>query len=122
MKQEHVDNRCLICQIPDELPDYVSDSRLNRVGIVGGLYLLIGFTQWTINIIVGERILEDHFRNFMDLCSISNISVLALTRAQFGYYIHGRSVHGYSDANMKEMNMMLQRERVGRMLGETTHD
>lgn len=28
----------------------------------------------------------------------------------FGYYIHGRSVHGHADTNMEEMNMNLKRE------------
>lgn len=37
--------------------------------------------------------------------------MLALVHSHRGHYIHGRSVHGYSDANMKQMNDMLQRER-----------
>lgn len=85
---------------------------MTRFAIAATLYLLIGFVQWTLNVLIIERIFVDHFRNFMDLCSISNISVLALYQPQFGYYIHGRSVHGHADTDMAEMNQMLKRERV----------
>ena len=36
-----------------------------------------------------------------------------LSHRCFGYYIHGRSVHGHADTNMEEMNMNLKREAVG---------
>ncbi|XP_023961010.2 meckelin isoform X2 [Chrysemys picta bellii] len=38
------------------------------------------------------------------------ISVFLLSHRCFGYYIHGRSVHGHADTNMEEMNMNLKRE------------
>lgn len=48
--------------------------------------------------------------NFVDLCSVSNISVLALTDELYGYYIHGLSPHGTTDVNMRDMLMNLERE------------
>ena len=57
-----------------------------------------------------RRFIEDKLLNFIDLCSVSNISVLILTDHQFGYYIHGLSPHGTTDVNMKEMLMNLERE------------
>ncbi|TSK20226.1 Meckelin [Bagarius yarrelli] len=57
-----------------------------------------------------ERFVEDKIRQFVDLCSISNVSVLLLSLRCFGYYIHGRSVHGHADTNMEEMNSNLKRE------------
>lgn len=89
-----------------------------------------------------EHFVEDKIRQFVDLCSISNvsrndpviyfkhficvktfhirgfvcvslqISVLLLSHRCFGYYIHGRSVHGHADTNMEEMNANLKRESV----------
>lgn len=90
-----------------------------------------------------EHFVEDKIRQFVDLCSISNvsenatdmfqsfsvwgkktsytsrsctrlfqISVLLLSHRCFGYYIHGRSVHGHADTNMEEMNNNLKREAV----------
>ena len=40
------------------------------------------------------------------------VSVLVLSHRCFGYYIHGRSVHGHADTNMEEMNANLKREAV----------
>lgn len=84
---------------------------MSRFAINISFYLLIGFIQWAAQIIFFEKVI-DPFHNFMDLCSISNISVLAMTHSLYGYYIHGRSVHGLADTNMQEMNIFLQREKV----------
>ena len=48
--------------------------------------------------------------NFIDLCSVSNISLLVLTDELYGYYIHGLSPHGTTDVNMRDMLMNLERE------------
>jgi meckelin len=57
-----------------------------------------------------QRFVEDKLLNFIDLCSVSNISVFMLLYDHYGYYIHGRSPHGNTDVNMKEMLMNLERE------------
>ncbi|CAI2357132.1 unnamed protein product [Caenorhabditis sp. 36 PRJEB53466] len=75
-------------------------------------YLTLALIQVLAQVLVVERVITDPFHNFVDLCSISNISVLSLTHSLFGYYIHGRSVHGKADTGMNEMNEFLQRERV----------
>lgn len=46
------------------------------------------------------------------LCVSMQISVLLLSHDCFGYYIHGRSVHGHADTNMEEMKNNLKREAV----------
>ncbi|XP_064298483.1 meckelin isoform X2 [Phalacrocorax carbo] len=58
-------------------------SRILRFGVSAALWLAIAFLQ---------------------------ISVFLLSHSCFGYYIHGRSVHGHADTNMEEMNMNLKRE------------
>lgn len=35
-----------------------------------------------------------------------------MSHLQFGYYIHGKSVHGHADTDMKEMFEQLKREEV----------
>ena len=35
-----------------------------------------------------------------------------LANRQYGYYIHGRSVHGKADTDMLDMNIMLKKEEV----------
>uniref|UniRef100_A0A8C6X577 Transmembrane protein 67 n=1 Tax=Naja naja TaxID=35670 RepID=A0A8C6X577_NAJNA len=68
------------------------------------------FSQVVYFSVIYERFIEDKIRQFVDLCCMSNVSVFLLSERCFGYYIHGRSVHGHSDTNMEEMNMNLKRE------------
>ncbi|PAV79671.1 hypothetical protein WR25_24920 isoform B [Diploscapter pachys] len=84
---------------------------LTRLAVVFPLYLLIAFIQWIVQVIIVERFIADRFHNFIDLCSVANVSVLSLTHPLHGYYIHGRSVHGTADTGMGQMNDFLQRER-----------
>ncbi|CAB3403769.1 unnamed protein product [Caenorhabditis bovis] len=84
---------------------------MSRLAVVLFYYLLIAAIQWILQVLIVERIIVDPFHNFIDLCSVSNISVLSLTHSLYGFYIHGRSVHGKGDAGMSEMNIFLQRER-----------
>uniref|UniRef100_A0A8D0HDF1 Transmembrane protein 67 n=1 Tax=Sphenodon punctatus TaxID=8508 RepID=A0A8D0HDF1_SPHPU len=77
-----------------------------RYGVSAALWLviIIFFSMFY------ERFVEDKIRQFVDLCCMSNISMFLLSHTCFGYYIHGRSVHGHADTNMEEMNMNLKRE------------
>ncbi|KAM8826582.1 meckelin isoform 1-T1 [Synchiropus picturatus] len=81
-----------------------------RYGLASALWISIGFLQVMFFTLIHEHFVEDKIRQFVDLCSISNISVLLLSHRCFGYYIHGRSVHGHADTNMEEMNNNLKRE------------
>lgn len=72
--------------------------------------------QFLAYIIFYQRFVEDKILNFIDLCSLCNISVFILYDNQYGYYIHGRSPTGTTDVNMKEMRDRLSREvdqRIG---------
>ncbi|KAM4600377.1 meckelin [Polymixia lowei] len=81
-----------------------------RYGLAATLWLCIGLLQVLFFSVFHERFVEDKIRQFVDLCSISNISVLLLSHRCFGYYIHGRSVHGHADTNMEEMSTNMKRE------------
>ncbi|KAK1331917.1 hypothetical protein QTO34_007593 [Cnephaeus nilssonii] len=85
-------------------------SRILRYAVSSTLWLVIGMIQIVFFAVFYERFIEDKIRQFVDLCSMSNISVFLLSHKCFGYYIHGRSVHGHADTNMEEMNMNLKRE------------
>ncbi|XP_077454683.1 meckelin-like [Stigmatopora argus] len=85
-----------------------------RYGLSATLWLCIGLLQVIFFTVFYEHFMEDKIRQFVDLCSISNISVLLLPQRCFGYYIHGRSVHGHADTNMEEMNNNLKREAESR--------
>ncbi|XP_061676780.1 meckelin-like [Syngnathoides biaculeatus] len=81
-----------------------------RYGLSATLWLGVGLVQVIFFTVFYEHFVEDKIRQFVDLCSVSNISVLLLPQRCFGYYIHGRSVHGHADTNMEEMNSNLKRE------------
>ncbi|KAL2715557.1 meckelin [Vespula squamosa] len=56
--------------------------------------------NYLISIIFYERFIKDQMQQFVDLCSIANISVFILEYNYYGFYIHGRSVHGFSDTDL----------------------
>ncbi|XP_073085932.1 meckelin isoform X5 [Manis javanica] len=85
-------------------------SLILRYAVSTVLWLVIGIIQIVFFAVFYERFIEDKIRQFVDLCCMSNISVFLLSHKCFGYYIHGRSVHGHADTNMEEMNMNLKRE------------
>ncbi|KAM4736601.1 meckelin [Anableps anableps] len=86
-------------------------SLILRYGLAATLWLCIGLLQMIFFTVFYEHFVEDKIRQFVDLCSVSNISVLLFVNRCFGYYIHGRSVHGHADTNMEEMSNNLKRER-----------
>ena len=54
-------------------------------------------------------------QEFMDLCSVSNISVFILDGLLHGYYIHGLSPIGKADVNYDELFLFLKNEGSGAM-------
>ncbi|XP_051054068.1 meckelin isoform X2 [Phodopus roborovskii] len=93
------------------MSDYIAPySRILRYAVATAIWLVIGMIQVFFFAAFYERFIEDKIRQFVDLCSMSNVSVFLLSHRCFGYYIHGRSVHGHADTNMEEMNMNLKRE------------
>lgn len=47
-----------------------------------------------------NNLIEDKLQQFTDVCSLANISLFAMAQSNFGYYIHGKSAHGFSDTDM----------------------
>ncbi len=74
------------------------------------LFVFLAIIQYLVYVVFYQRFVEDKLLNFIDLCSVSNISVLLLIDNRYGYYIHGRSPHGTTDVNMKDMLINLERE------------
>lgn len=57
------------------------------------------------------------FQEFMDLCSVSNISVLIMDQHYHGYYLHGKAPWGRSDLIMSELKEKLDSEQLGETRG-----
>ena len=95
----------------DRATDYVGEPNLClRIAVIGLLYFLIALTQWILFGFIFERFIGDAIGDFIDFCSMSNISIFVISRLHFGYYIHGRSVHGRADTSLHELYEQFQRE------------
>lgn len=82
-----------------------------RIVLIKLIILISALIQFFVHMLFYQRFIENKILNFIDLCSVSNISVFILDENQRGYYIHGRSPHGITDVNMKEILMNFHRER-----------
>lgn len=74
------------------------------------LYLSLVGVQLVFRLFIYERYIEYRLQQFIDLCSMSNISVFILQQPLYGYYIHGRSVHGFADSDLRTFYEQLKRE------------
>ncbi|XP_062403439.1 meckelin-like [Sardina pilchardus] len=90
------------------------DCPVLRYGIITSVWLGLGLLQLLIYHLLYERCVEDKVRQFVDLCSISNVSVLVLIHRCYGYYIHGRSVHGNADVSIETLRNNLRNEEENR--------
>ena len=54
---------------------------------------------------------------FLDLCSVANISIFILDEMLHGYYIHGQSPFGKADSNLDELLRFLEEEGKGKIRG-----
>lgn len=73
-------------------------------------WLLLILGQKLFRFLLYDRFYRNKFNQFVDILSISNISLIVLDESRHGYYIHGRSVHATSDTTLEELNNCLQRE------------
>lgn len=76
------------------------------------ILLVCGFSQFIINSLL-QFWIPLKTVEFLDLCSVSNISIFILTDYLRGYYIHGRTPGGKADANLDELLRFLERESKG---------
>lgn len=74
--------------------------------------VLTASAQFIFVSLIYERFFQHQIQQFVDLCSISNISVFILESELYGYYIHGRSIHGRADTGLREMHENFVREEV----------
>lgn len=108
---------------------YHSDfSYVCRFALASSIYILVTLIQvrhdkalrpvfeplFTLQIIfwcgIYNGCVEDKLQQFMDVCSMANISVFVMACDCFGYYIHGKSAHGFADTDMATLLEQLQRE------------
>ncbi|XP_058120267.1 meckelin [Anopheles ziemanni] len=81
---------------------------LVAVGVL--IYATVYVVQRLYSFLIHDRFIENAIQQFIDVASIANISVFILSMESYGYYIHGRSPHGFSDTDMCSMIMQFKRE------------
>jgi len=76
------------------------------------LLLSIGAIEYIYHIGLSLWIpLSSH--NFVDLCSVANLSVIMFDEILHGYYIHGQSPAGLADTDSEELKRVLENEGKG---------
>ncbi|KAI5707967.1 hypothetical protein M8J77_013767 [Diaphorina citri] len=96
-------------RVTDEMV-YIPEDPLLKLGVAICTYLVVYLTQWLLLIGVYENFIKNGIHQFVDLCSVANVSVFILTTENYGYYIHGRSAHGFADTDMESMATQMLRE------------
>ena len=98
-----------------DLSDDINDSVLNKYinfSIIIIVLVSIGLVQYLLKRGLGF-LFPLPIHNFVDLCSITNVSVFIFDQRLHGYYIHGESTGGQSDVSFNELRDYLQREENG---------
>ncbi|KAJ3350218.1 Meckelin [Kappamyces sp. JEL0680] len=72
------------------------------------LFLIVG--QKLFHYLFFGRFYRNKVSQYIDVLSLSNVSLLLLDEKCHGYYIHGKSVHTTSDTSLEELNSCLQKE------------
>jgi len=101
-----------------ESPDFTnkdSPYKINRVllfFVISFVFFCTGAAEFFIRLAFSFRIpLPSH--NFIDLCSIANLSVIIFDDILHGYYIHGQSPGGIADTDSEELKHILENEGHG---------
>ncbi|PAA81046.1 hypothetical protein BOX15_Mlig034046g3, partial [Macrostomum lignano] len=88
-----------------------SNVTIFRFCLAMSVFIGVGGIQWLWTLLIHERFIEDKLRNFVDLCSIANISVFIRSPRSFGYYIHGESPHGTADVGVSQLHDQFEKEK-----------
>lgn len=76
----------------------------------------VSLSLYVLEFHVYYRFISVHpIQAFVDLCSVSNISVLILLEPMWGYYIHGRTIHAHADVNIRDFQRNLAIEKEGNL-------
>ena len=81
--------------------------------LVSFLFFCIGAVQfilYNINVYQGGTILNQ----FVDLCTIANISLVLIMKPVYGYYLHAKSPWRCADIPLDWLQEMLDSEASGR--------
>eukprot|EP01135_Chromosphaera_perkinsii_P003399 Nk52_evm23s242 gene=Nk52_evmTU23s242 len=87
-------------------------SSILRFAVASSIWAGLALLQVIWKDIFQKRFVSDQLQDFVDLCSICNVSVFIMTEPHYGFYLHGSSPFGYADTDMWEMNELLKKEEL----------
>ncbi|XP_066601056.1 meckelin [Prorops nasuta] len=79
-------------------------------GLCSLIYAFTYLVQYLTSVLFYERYIKNKIQEFIDLCPIMNISVFIFSPRNDGFYIHGRSVHGFADIDLYTLVSNLETE------------
>ena len=82
---------------------------------------IAGVAQYVLRRII-QPWMPTNTTEFLDLCSVANVSVLILQDSLRGYYIHGQSPLGKADTTLQELIRFLEEEGKGKIKGRGITD
>lgn len=85
-------------------------SRTFKLLILSLVYLSLSIGQIMYKKYLYEPMIRNSLHEFIDLCSVANVSLFSMMYPRFGYYIHGRNPNGSGDCGISGMNALLERE------------
>ncbi|CAG0917119.1 unnamed protein product [Notodromas monacha] len=89
----------------------VRESYVSRVALVTLAFGFCWTIQWTMYKFLYERYVNNLLNQFVDLCSLANVSLFVFRGDNFGYYIHGRAPGGRADVDLRTMHLLLELEK-----------
>ncbi|KAG5500888.1 hypothetical protein GH5_04474 [Leishmania sp. Ghana 2012 LV757] len=87
-----------------------------RVAIDTFFWVAVAMVMYLLEYQIYYRFVVVHpLQAFVDLCSVSNISIIILLEQQWGFYIHGESIHAHADVSIEEFQHNLFLEAQGNL-------
>lgn len=86
------------------------NSWILRYGIELAYFMVLGLGQVLFRALIYNRWWANPVTQFVDLCYLSNHSVIILENGTQGYYIHGRNQAAHSDVSLAMLNLELNKE------------
>ena len=82
---------------------------------------VVGAAQYVLRRVIQPWV-PTNTTEFLDLCSVANVSVIILQDSLRGYYIHGQSPLGKADTTLQELIRFLEEESKGKIKGRGISD
>ena len=95
-----------------EVNEYLPSSQVLVFGIVAPVFLLITLGIYIFNHFILNKLIdgESPINQFVDLATISNVSVLFIEEEAFGYYLHGRAPWSSADIPLDWLSKEITQE------------